>query len=211
MPAETEKSITNAPIIPFVEIASLDGPSRVIFDKIEALFGSVPNSILTYLHRPEIAGAILGMIGAVFTTETSTLPRSLKSKLGIICSAINGCVYCTTHQCSYGQNPGVVNPAQESFTSEAMTALISGKDLGSDQLESVCFEYARVASNGPSDVTSELLIRMKATLSTAQIVELAAVVGLWKFFNAIHDSLHLPLEDQLAPYGSFFEARSGGR
>ncbi len=30
-----------------------------------------------------------------------------------------------------------------------------------------------------------------------QIMELACVVGFWKFYNAVHDSLHIPVESQL--------------
>ena len=30
-----------------------------------------------------------------------------------------------------------------------------------------------------------------------QIVELACVVGFWKFYNTVHDSLHIPIEKHL--------------
>jgi len=43
------------------------------------------------------------------------------------------------------------------------------------------------------------LQRLKKHLTPPQIVELACVVGFWKFYNAVHDSLHIPVESQLLP------------
>ena len=40
----------------------------------------------------------------------------------------------------------------------------------------------------------EILDRLAAHLTPPQVVELACVVGFWKMFNTIHDSLHVPLE-----------------
>ena len=42
-----------------------------------------------------------------------------------------------------------------------------------------------------------LLQRLKRHLSPAQIVELACVVGFWKFYNTVHDALHIPVEEHL--------------
>ena len=45
----------------------------------------------------------------------------------------------------------------------------------------------------------EILERLAKHLSPAQIVELACVAGFWKFYNTVHDSLHIPVEGQLLP------------
>jgi hypothetical protein len=34
-------------------------------------------------------------------------------------------------------------------------------------------------------------------LSAPQIVELACLVGFWKFYNTVHDSLRIPIEAAL--------------
>jgi alkylhydroperoxidase family enzyme len=46
-------------------------------------------------------------------------------------------------------------------------------------------------------VADEILERLKKNLTPAQIVELSCVVGFWKFYNTVHDSLHIPVESQL--------------
>jgi hypothetical protein len=46
-------------------------------------------------------------------------------------------------------------------------------------------------------VPDEILQQLKKHLTPPQIVELACLVGFWKFYNTVHDSLHIPVESQL--------------
>ena len=87
-----------------------------------------------------------------------------------------------------------------------VAALISGEDAGGNPAEQACFAYARAASFDPNSVSSRILADLRTQLSPAQIVQLAATVGMWKLFNTIHDSLHLPIEAEKMPYHHFFEA-----
>jgi alkylhydroperoxidase family enzyme len=64
-------------------------------------------------------------------------------------------------------------------------------------MEAACFEYVRTASADPSNVPAGVLNELKKHLTPPQIVELACVVGFWKFYNAVHDSLHIPVEEHL--------------
>jgi alkylhydroperoxidase family enzyme len=52
-------------------------------------------------------------------------------------------------------------------------------------------------------VPQELLDRLKRHLTPPQIVELACVAGFWKFYNTVHDSLHIPVEKNLIPDTKF--------
>ncbi len=65
------------------------------------------------------------------------------------------------------------------------------------EAERACFDYARAASEDPSNVPREILDRLAGHLTPPQVVELACVVGFWKMYNTIHDSLHVPLETKL--------------
>ena len=42
-----------------------------------------------------------------------------------------------------------------------------------------------------------ILENLRKHLTPPQIVELACVVGFWKFYNTVHDSLHIPVESDL--------------
>jgi len=188
------------PIIPFVDPDALDPESRAMLENMTIMLGFVPHSMLTYFHRPAIARAVMGMMGAVFQDGEATLPGAIKGKLGIICSAINGCVYCTSHQCHSASLPPGGAPG---LSDEQLSALVSGADTGSDPVEVACFTFARAASSVPASVTTDILEGLKEVLTSAQIVELAAVVGLWKMINTIHDTLHLPIEDGMEQYARF--------
>lgn len=199
------------PTIPFVVVEELDPQTRALHDRIAAAVGFVPNSMRTYLHRPQIAAAFLGLSQAIYGSDEESLPVGIQSKLGLICSAINGCAYCTSHQCSAAQNPAAHAAAGLSGLSDAeVAALISGEDTGADPMEQACFAYARAASFDPNSVSLQVLAELKAQLTPAQIVQLAAIVGMWKLFNTIHDSLHLPIEDEKLPYRRFFDAAWAG-
>jgi alkylhydroperoxidase family enzyme len=208
--ATIEAESATTPAIPFVDPETLDPETKALHDRIGAAIGYVPHSMLTYLHRPQIAAAFLGLSSAIYGVDDESLPMAVQSKLGLICSTINGCAYCTSHQCNALQNPPAQVAATAGLSDAEVEAVISGADEGSDPVEKVCFAYARAASFDPNSVSSELLAELKAHLTPPQIVQLSAIVGMWKLFNTIHDSLHLPIEDNKLPYRRFFDAARGG-
>jgi uncharacterized peroxidase-related enzyme len=194
------------PVIPYVDPEDLDPEARAMLDRMAAMTGVVPNSMRTYFHRPPIAKAVMGLMGTLVADPESALPVPLKGKLGIICSTINGCAYCTSHQCHVAaQPPG----GGEGLSDEQLTALVTGADQGDDPVEEACFAYARTASSDPASVTPAMLESLKQVLTSAQIVELAAVVGMWRMINTIHDTLSLPIEDSMQDYARYLEVARG--
>jgi alkylhydroperoxidase family enzyme len=83
------------------------------------------------------------------------------------------------------------------LSEEELQDIITGAYESKDEMERACFDYVRAASADPTSVPDELLQRLKKHLTPPQIVELACVVGFWKFYNAVHDSLHIPVESEL--------------
>ena len=53
---------------------------------------------------------------------------------------------------------------------------------------SACIDFVVAASTAAASVPDEVLERLKQHLTPPQIVELACVVGFWKFYNTVHDS-----------------------
>ncbi|WP_374943758.1 hypothetical protein [Sphingomonas sp.] len=155
------------PAVPYVDESSLDEEGLTVLRETTAMLGVVPNAARTYLHRPDIARMIHAFYHTIVLTERSNLDVALKNKLGVICSSTNGCVYCTSHQCNVAQSTKGVDWG---LGDDDLLALISGFDEGKDDVERVCFEYARVASQDPGAVDAALLDRMKSVLSPAQIV-----------------------------------------
>ena len=178
---------------------------RAVLDQAKAILGVTPNAGRTYGHRPDIARLIHAMYTTIVLSDASELGVGLKNKLGVICSSINGCVYCTSHQCSQAQKP-VDSGGKWGLSDEAVLGLISGCDEGENDVERLCFEFARTASTSPGEVPVDLLERLKRRLSPAAIVELGCVVSMWKFYNTMHDSLHIPSEGVMTKYAGVIEA-----
>ena len=198
-----------APAVPYADEQGLDAEAQQVFEETKAMLGVVPNAARTYMHRPDIAKVIHLFHSTIVLSDRSNLDAKLKNKLGIICSSANGCVYCTSHQCSLTQKS--FDSAEWGLTDDELLGLISGADMGNNDLERVCFEFARIASGDPKAVSTELLARMNALMTPAQIVELGCVVAMWKFFNTMHDSLHIPSEGSLSKYHGFIEVGRAAR
>ena len=78
-------------------------------------------------------------------------------------------------------------------------ALVDGDLQPKNEMESVCFDFERMASESPAGVPAEVYVRLKQHLAPAQIVELANVISFWKYYNTLHDCLRIPVEEELIP------------
>jgi len=78
-------------------------------------------------------------------------------------------------------------------------ALVDGDLEPRNEFERVCFDFVRAASESPGGVPDEIYVRLNKHLTPQQIVEVASVVAFWKYYNALHDSLRIPVEASLIP------------
>ena len=83
------------------------------------------------------------------------------------------------------------------LTQDELLQILDDDYRPANPMERACFDYVRAASAAPDAVPQAILDALKRHLTPPQIVELACVVGFWKFYNAVHDSLHIPVEEHL--------------
>lgn len=185
------------PFIPYV--AEKDYPERLrpMLEPYITRMGFLPNALKLYMHRPEIAETLWKLNSLIMRDTSSTLDQFLKRKLAAVASAINGCAYCTAHCCSMLKKPVGVDAEGWALSDEELQGILAGALPPKDELERVCYDYVRAASEDPSSVPREILDRLAKHLTPPQIVELACLVGFWKFYNTVHDSLHVPIETQV--------------
>lgn len=193
-PKLTEEAL---PFIPYVAEADYPETLKPILDPYQERMGFIPNALKLYMHRPEISETLWTLNNKVMRDPSSTLDALLKRKLSALASKINGCAYCTSHNCASLQNVATGAAEGWDFSDEEMAELLSGDPKPKDDFEKVCFAYVEAASFDPSNVPDEVLEDLKKHLTPPQIIELACVVGFWKMYNTIHDSLHIPLEAHL--------------
>jgi alkylhydroperoxidase family enzyme len=185
------------PFIAYVKDEDFDPRLRPVVDPYKKRMGFLPNALKLYAYRPEIAETLWRLNSNIMRDPSSTLDQFLKRKLAVVCCAINGCAYCTAHSCSMLKKPRDNDFEGWGMDEAELQSIISGTYQPKNELERACFDYVRAASNDPTAVPDEILQRLKQHLTPPQIVELACVVGFWKFYNTVHDSLHIPVESQL--------------
>jgi len=191
------------PFIPYVEecppmLEPIVGPYM-------ERMGFLPNALKFYMHRPEIAETLFILNNRVMRDPSSKLDQNLKRRLGTVASKVNGCTYCTSHHCNILMSPADGGAEGWGMSDNEVAAMLTGESEPADEFERVCFDFVRAASLDPANVPEEIHERLKKHLSPPQIVELAAVVGFWKLYNTIHDSLNIPIESHLHDYMGFVD------
>ena len=194
----------NQPFIPYVE----ECPERLkpILDPYIKRMGFLPNALKLYMHRPEIAETLWKLNSNIMRDPSSTLDQGLKRRLGAVASRINGCAYCTSHHCTILKNPIGTGGEGWGMSHEELLELMRGDDRPRNEMERVCFDYVRAASENPRTIPDDIYERLQKLLTPPQIVELACVAGFWKMYNTIHDSLRVPIEEHLQPNAAYVKA-----
>src|SRR5215472_2477425 len=185
------------PFIPYLREEDFDSRLKPVLDPYKKRMGFLPNALKLYAYRPEIAETLWKLNSNVMRDPTSTLDQLLKRKLAAVCCTVNGCAYCTAHSCAMLKKARDSDFEGWGLEEEEVQAIVTGAYEPKDEHERACFDYVRAASSDPTSVPDEILQRLKQHLTPPQIVELACVVGFWKFYNTVHDSLHIPVESQL--------------
>ena len=197
MPPKPRVLVEAEPFIPYMKEEEFASNLQPVIEPYKKRMGFLPNALKLYAYRPEIAETLWQLNSKVMRDPSSTLDQFLKRKLAAVACATNGCAYCTAHSCSMLKKSRDSDFEGWGVSEEELQALLAGTYEPKDEFERVCIDYVRTASADPTAVPDELLQRLKANLTPPQIIELACVVGFWKFYNTVHDSLHIPVESEL--------------
>jgi alkylhydroperoxidase family enzyme len=185
-----------APFIPYLPDEKVVERLRAVVEPYMKRMGFLPNALKLYAYRPEIAETLFRLNSNIMRDPSSTLDQFLKRKLSALASKTNGCAYCTAHCCNMLMRPKT-GAEGWGLSQDELLKILDDDYRPENEMESACFDYVRAASADPGNVPQQLLENLKKHLSPPQIVELACVVGFWKFYNAVHDSLHVPVEEHL--------------
>lgn len=191
-------AIEAEPFIPYVAPEHYPERLKPALAAYEKRMGFLPNALKLYMHRPEILELLVRLNNTVMRDESGHLEQGLKRRIGALCSKINGCTYCISHNCNTLKTSVGADAEGWGLSDADIRKLYAPGYRGETEFEHACFDYARAASEDLSNVPRDILERLRARLTPPQIIELAAVVGFWKMFNTIHDSLHVPIEAALA-------------
>ncbi|MBT7950045.1 MAG: hypothetical protein HN764_00325 [Gammaproteobacteria bacterium] len=183
--------------IPYADPNKLPAALKEKLDAYLGRMGFLPNALKLYMHRPEIAGVLWTLNDTIMRDASSVLDQQLKRKLALVASKVNGCQYCTTHHCTIVKRPRDGLDEGWDIEQDEVNALLNEQYQPKDEKESVCFDFVTAASLDPTNVEDEIYTRLKQHLVPEEIVELASLIGFWKMYNTIHDSLRIPIEAAL--------------
>jgi alkylhydroperoxidase family enzyme len=189
--------IETKPFIPYVDEKDYPEFLQPILQPYIKRMGFLPNALKLYLHRPQIAGPLWILNSSIMRDPSSALDQGLKRRLASVACKVNRCTYCLAHNCAMLKATPGLGPEGWGMDDNEVVALLRDESVPANEMERACFDYVIAASSTPQNVPEDVYPRLVEFLTPPQIVELACVVGFWKMYNTIHDSLRIPIEAHL--------------
>jgi uncharacterized peroxidase-related enzyme len=154
----------------------------VLFDKIFAQRGNVPNMFRTMAHRPEIFSTMMAHFAAVL--NTGTVSTKLKELIIVRTSQINVTPYCLASHTILARGLGWSDdqlenlaqwPTREDFTPAEKAAL----------------RLAETVTLDANSLSDEQFAELKSFYDDGEIVELLCSIGLFNYFNRFNNALRM--------------------
>ncbi len=213
----TERTgLESDPIIPYANPADLPAALGSAIESYRQRMGFLPNALKLYMHRPQILKCLIDMNNTVMRDASGHLDEGLKRRIAAVCSALNHSPYCVAHNANTLKSGMEGDGEGWGYSDADVRALLDPGFEPDDPVEAACFAFARAATRDPSDVPQAVISRLTEVLTPPQVIELACVVGFWRMYNSIHESLYVPVEDELLggrdfnPDELLGEAETGG-
>jgi len=157
--------------------------TRATFDRFYAQRGAIPNMFRTMALRPEIMASAEAHMNAVF--NTGTVDPRLKEMLAVRVSQINDCMYCCASHTALAKHLG----ASEELL-DAMYNIDQHRDMFTPA-ERAALTLAERMTTDAHGVNEDVWADLQANFDDGQIVELAAVIGLFNYFNRFNNLLQM--------------------
>jgi len=170
--------MSDQPIVNLVSDDAVKGPVKDLFENMTQMPGGVPKWMRVMANCDDILMPFFGMFKA--TMDDAPLNQTLKWKLALMVSKMNECTYCVSVSESKLKSFGI---SDEEIKSAA--------DAPADDRERLAFEFARNATEKAYDMDAGLIEEVKKEFSDCELVELAAVIGLFNYINRFNDALNI--------------------
>jgi len=168
--------------IPTIAYEQADPAAQEIFDHYKKERGNVPNMFRTVAHRPEILRTMIAHFRAVM--ETGTVGLKLKELVIVRTSQLNHCEYCLNSHTQLARRHG---------WSEEQLAGLEGFRTRADfsPREKAALELAERETLDSNGIDDEFWATLRQHFDEGEIIELAAAIGLFNYFNRFNNSLKM--------------------
>jgi uncharacterized peroxidase-related enzyme len=170
------------PRIPTIAYEQADPAAQEIFDHYKQERGNVPNMFRTVAYRPEILRTMIAHFRAVM--ETGTVGVKLKELVIVRTSQLNHCEYCLHSHTQLARRHG---------WSEEQIAGLAGFRTRTDftPREKAALELAERETLDSTGIDDEFWAELRRHFEEGEIIELAAAIGLFNYFNRFNNSLKM--------------------
>ena len=163
------------PRIPPVAPANEPAELKPVFDQLRATRGSVPGMYRTLAHQPAILAAHRAYFHAAL--DAGVLPRPFKEKIAWRVARLRGSEYSSASHRRYALKHGVAETELAAIDRGDYTAL--------PPRESAALNFAETMVKGQGIVDDAIYAVMSQHFNPAQIVEIAALVGIMELASSL--------------------------
>jgi alkylhydroperoxidase family enzyme len=161
--------------IPLLEPDNEPAALKPVFDQLRATRGRVPGMYRTLAHRPEILAAHRAYFHAAL--DTGVLPRPFKEKIAWRVARLCGSEYSSASHRRYALQHGV--------TEAELAAIDRGDHSRLNPRETAALRYAEAMVRWRGTVDEATHAALAAQFNAAEIVEIAALVGIMELASSL--------------------------
>jgi uncharacterized peroxidase-related enzyme len=155
---------------------------QVLFDKVFAQRGNVPNMFRVMAHRPEIFATMQAHFGAVL--NTGTVPTKLKELIIVRTSQVNETPYCLASHTILARGLG--------WSDDQLSNLADWQRRDDfTPAEKAALRLAETVTRDAHAVSDEQFAELRSFYSEGEIVELLCAIGLFNYFNRFNNALKM--------------------
>jgi uncharacterized peroxidase-related enzyme len=169
--------------VPLAERSQVPAEVAVLYDKLEAERGRVPNMFKALSNIPPLALGIAAFLKPLM--GEGALPAWYKELVATRVASLNHCEYCiSSHRFLAGLRGATPEQiaSYDAFESGPFTAK-----------EKAGFRYAGLLHVSGHAIDDAAFAELSAHFDSAEIIELTAVAAAFEFFTRFNSALHIPV------------------
>jgi alkylhydroperoxidase family enzyme len=171
-----------------------------VFDRMRAVLGFVPNSVLTMARVPGLGAAFTALAGPILRNDL--LEPQLVQMVALAASNAAGSRYCQAHTSHTGHRVGVdEDKLADVYRFESSEVF--------DDAERAALRLAYAAGSIPNASSPEHFDALRRHFDETQIAAIVAVISLFGFLNRWNDTIGTELEPAARQFGERVLAGAG--
>jgi uncharacterized peroxidase-related enzyme len=160
-------------------LSQVSGAARDSYERKIAERGNVPNMYRVFAHRPWLLTTMDAHLSAVM--GSGTVPLRTKELLALQTSLANACDYGTASETALAERTGA--------TRQQIAAALDFENGPFEEKEKAALRFGLEMTRNANEISEETFRELSTYFDEGEILEIAAVVGLFNYFNRINEAL----------------------